>query len=380
MQRALLRLPRRRRFWSLAVCAAWPASSWVPSLAPRRVLSRCVAAKAEASDGEVPSAEVVLQQLEESGLFEGQEEMLLRLRMLAAQGVHPLDALRASRLQEDRRGQEEPRDAVLESFDIEGVAKYMQASKCKNVVVMCGAGISTSAGIPDFRTPGSGLYDNLQRYNLSQPELIFDLAFFQSQPAPFYELCKELWPGTYRPTRAHYFIRLLEEKGVLRRCYTQNIDSLERQAGLSPEKVVAAHGNMDEAHVLDSVPERKVDIEDVRRAIFAGEEGWQALRQAHGGLVKPKIVMFGEDLPDRFWELQQQDLQECDLLIVIGTSLVVEPFAGLVGKAAPDAPRLLINREPAGTCEQRVFGFRFQLPEGDNWRDVWFEGSSAKFP
>ncbi|CAJ1366646.1 unnamed protein product [Effrenium voratum] len=228
MQRALLRLPRRRRFWSLAVCAAWPdalicsqASSWVPSLAPR-VLSRCVAAKAEASDGEVPSAEVVLQQLEESGLFEGQEEMLLRLRMLAAQGVHPLDALRASRLQEDRRGQEEPRDAVLESFDIEGVAKYMQASKCKNVVVMCGAGISTSAGIPDFRTPGSGLYeDNLQRYNLSQPELMFDLAFFRSQPAPFYELCKELWPGTYRPTRAHYFIRLLEEKGVLRRCYTQ---------------------------------------------------------------------------------------------------------------------------------------------------------------
>ena len=100
------------------------------------------------------------------------------------------------------------------------------------VVVMTGAGVSVSAGIPDFRTPGSGLYDNLQEYNLPYAEAIFDLDFFQNTPQPFYRLCKELWPGNYSATPTHRFIKLLHDKGQLVRCFTQNIDSLETAAGL----------------------------------------------------------------------------------------------------------------------------------------------------
>jgi len=313
--------------------------------------------------------EEFLNKLVEAGMFEGQEEVLEQLRRLVEMGVHPIDVL--SR----KVPEEEPLERMLESFDIEGIAQYIAERQCCRIVVMCGAGISTSAGIPDFRTPGSGLYDNLQRYDLPQPEAIFDLEFFKKQPAPFYELCREMWPGNYAPTPAHYFIRLLHDKNILQRCYTQNIDSLECQAGLPKEKLVAAHGNFDAAHVVDKHPEEDVDIAELKAAIMLGQAGWQELRERKGDLVKPKIVFFGEALPDRFVSLHVGDLEACDLLIVLGTSLVVQPFAGLVSKAAPTAPRLLINREAAGMCDSLPRGFRFNLTEeGKNWRDAWYNG------
>lgn len=76
----------------------------------------------------------------------------------------------------------------------------------------------------------------VQEYGLPYAEAIFDLEFFRCNPQPFYRLCKELWPGRYKPTPAHVFISLLEKKGLLLRCFTQNIDSLESAAGLSSDK------------------------------------------------------------------------------------------------------------------------------------------------
>jgi len=187
-----------------------------------------------------------------------------------------------------------------------------------------------------------------------------------------------MWPGTYDPTPAHFFIKLLHNKGILLRCYTQNIDSLERQAGLPEDKLIAAHGNFDKAHVVQSdeeAPEVEVGIEELKAALDRGEEGWQALRREKGGLVKPKIVFFGESLPESFLQNHQRDLADCDLLIVLGTSLVVAPFNSLVGLAARSAPRLLVNREPAGTSDELARGFRFHTTgEGENWRDAWHQG------
>ena len=80
-----------------------------------------------------------------------------------------------------------------------------------------------------FRTPGTGLYDNIQKYNLPYAEAIFDIDYFSHDPKPFYCLAQELYPsGVYRPNISHYFVRLLHEKGLLHRMYTQNIDGLER--------------------------------------------------------------------------------------------------------------------------------------------------------
>ena len=190
-------------------------------------------------------------------------------------------------------------DKVLETFDLAGIAKYIKQHGCKNVIVMAGAGISVSAGIPDFRTPGSGLYDNLQKYQLPSPTAVFDIEFFRENPSPFYMLARELFPGQYRPTVTHHFIKLLHDKGLLLRCFSQNIDSLETEAGLPHEKLVAAHGNFDSATCIATG--EKVPREEVKEAIMAGEEdengkGWRSLKEKYGGLVKPDIVFFGEQV------------------------------------------------------------------------------------
>ena len=156
-----------------------------------------------------------------------------------------------------QRPPEPPPDAAAASagpaqptLDFAGFAARLANAPPRSVIVMVGAGMSVAAGIPDFRTPGSGLYDNLQAYGLPYPEAIFDVSYFPNHPAPFYRLCAELWPGQYQPTAAHRFVKALHDRGLLLRCFTQNIDSLETAAGLPPEKLVAAHGNFDSVREL----------------------------------------------------------------------------------------------------------------------------------
>ena len=239
----------------------------------------------------------------------------------------------------------------LSELNVEGIAKFITENRCRNVVVMCGAAISMSVGIQDFRTTGTGLYNKLARYKLPRPEAIFELDYFRKNPAPFYELVTHLWPGNFEPTPAHYFVRLLHEKGILRRCYTQNIDSLEHQAGIPSDLIVAAHGNFDTAHVIDTHPTVEVDVGELKAALDKGRKGWTKLKSIKGGLVKPGIVLFGEELSGRFFDLQEQDFPACDLLIIMGSSLGVQRFADLVDKTNPSALRLLINREPTSTSD-----------------------------
>jgi NAD+-dependent protein deacetylase sirtuin 2 len=121
---------------------------------------------------------------------------------------------------------------------------------CQKVVILSGAGVSVAAGIPDFRTPGTGLYDNLAKYNLPFPEAVFDVDFYKKNPQPFVSLAREIWPGmTHSPTLTHCFMSLLASKGKLLRVYTQNIDGLEVLAQLAPEKIVECHGHFRTASV-----------------------------------------------------------------------------------------------------------------------------------
>lgn len=133
---------------------------------------------------------------------------------------------------------------TLSSRSLDAIADFIKDESAgpKRIVVMTGAGISTSAGIPDFRSPDTGLYANLARLNLPYPEAVFDISFFRENPKPFYVLAKELYPGKFYPTVAHAFIALLEEKLMLEMLFTQNIDCLERRAGVPDNKIVEAHG------------------------------------------------------------------------------------------------------------------------------------------
>ncbi|CAO3571224.1 unnamed protein product [Mortierella alpina] len=263
----------------------------------------------------------------------------------------------------------EPRVHILKNNTLESVAEYINEKKPKNIIVMTGAGISTAAGIKDFRSPGTGLYDDLERFNLPYPEAVFDISFFKDNPSPFYRLAKELLPGRYRPTLTHYLLPLLAKKGLLLRSYTQNIDMLERLTGLDAELLVEAHGSFATSECIEC--EVVIDNAWVRKHILKGDIPHC---KSCGGLVKPTITFFGEMLPDRFGDLSQEDFEKCDLLLVLGTSLQVEPFNRLITKVPPSCPRLLINRDKVG--EDMHSGFDFD----DKWkytikRDAVFLGN-----
>lgn len=104
---------------------------------------------------------------------------------------------------------------------IEDIANSLREGTYRRVLVVSGAGVSCSAGIPDFRTPGSGLYSKLHEYRLPYPEAIFEIDFFRQNSQPFVTLAKEIWPGVkYRPTITHCFFSLLDRKRLLQRLYT----------------------------------------------------------------------------------------------------------------------------------------------------------------
>ena len=224
-----------------------------------------------------------------------------------------------------------PRPPLLSSSDLAGVARLISEGKATRIIVMCGAGISVSAGIPDFRSPKTGLYNRLAEYKLPHPQAVFEIDFFKRNPHPFYCLAKELFPGNYAPTPTHHFIRLLHDKGLLVRCYTQNIDSLENQAGLPRDAVIAAHGNFDTARCIACAAPHEVAV--VKRAVDASTPCYCSHTEGCRGLVKPDIVFFGESLPERFWRHIPEDFGAADLLLVMGTSLVVQPFASLIGRS-----------------------------------------------
>jgi len=260
--------------------------------------------------------------------------------------------------------------------------QYIKDGRAKKIITMAGAGISTSAGIPDFRTPGTGLYDNLQKYNLPEPTAVFDIRFFRHNPRPFFLLARELYPGKFSPTPCHFFIRLLQEKGLLLRHYTQNIDTLEREAGISDEKLVEAHGAFHTGHCIDCRKEYSQAWIKERILVDKDEAEIPRCTRANcGGVVKPDIVFFGENLPERFFKCVTNDFKQCDLLIVLGTSLVVQPFASLIDRVGPHCPRLLINMEEVGVSDRLdvlLTGGGLQLGKGNNYRDAAWLGECDK--
>ncbi|KAK0487748.1 DHS-like NAD/FAD-binding domain-containing protein [Armillaria novae-zelandiae] len=236
---------------------------------------------------------------------------------------------------------------VLKGNDIKAVAEYVASKDCRNIIVMLGAGVSTSAGIPDFRSPKTGLYANLARLNLPYPEAVFEINFFRQNPVPFYTLAQELYPGKYRPTLTHSFIRMLASKRLLQTCFTQNIDTLERRAGVPDYKIIEAHGSFASQRCIDC--HASYDGLKMRENILNKDI---AFCEKCRGLVKPDIVFFGESLPDKFIQAIPS-VKMADLLLIIGTSLTVHPFASLAGLAEPLCPRVLVNLEKVGDLGRR---------------------------
>ena len=128
----------------------------------------------------------------------------------------------------------DPLDA-LKLFDVDfpvnRLVEGLKNKNFKNIVFMTGAGISVSAGIPDFRTPETGLYARLGSLKLPYAEAVFDIKYFQADPKPFYAASKEIFGYQAKPVISHFFQRLVQDNDMLRMIFTQNIDGLEIDAG-----------------------------------------------------------------------------------------------------------------------------------------------------
>jgi len=245
-----------------------------------------------------------------------------------------------------------------ERFTFDKFTDDLKNGKYKKIAVLTGAGISVSAGIPDFRSPGSGIYSKLAHLGLPFPEAVFMLNHFKEHPEAFYLLAKELDLDQFNPTPTHYFLKLLEEKGLLMLNMTQNIDGLEFKANISPNLVVQAHGSTIGSHC--TVCTKDVDHELMKIHIKKGEV---MFCKDCKGPCKPKIVFFGEPLPVDFFK-RSKELDNADLIIIMGTSLAVAPFNMLVHLGKTSTRRVLINREEAGSFDFKA-GSRDLFLQGD---------------
>lgn len=240
---------------------------------------------------------------------------------------------------------EPPRRQKLPNVNsIEDVVQLLKT--CNKIIILTGAGVSVSCGIPDFRSI-NGIYARLSKEypDLPDPQAMFDINYFRKDPRPFFKFAKEIYPGQFQPSPSHRFIRLLEQQNKLLRNYTQNIDTLEQAAGIL--KAITCHGSFATATCTQCG--YKVDCSVIKDEIFNQQIPYCPYCPPdieEMAVMKPDIVFFGEGLSDEFHQTMAKDKDICDLLIVIGSSLKVRPVALIPSSIPPNVPQILINREP----------------------------------
>ncbi len=208
--------------------------------------------------------------------------------------------------------------------------------RARYTVALTGAGVSTPSGIPDFRSPHSGLWTH------ANPMEVASIYGFRQNPAKFYAWIRPLAHLMLeaKPNPAHMALASLEAMGLIRMLITQNIDTLHRRAG--SRAVIEVHGHMREATCVECFRVYPTDL------FLAGfiESGEIPRCPYCRGLLKPNTVLFGEQLPLKPLQEARRAARDCDLMLVVGSSLAVSPIADLPLIAlAHDAQLIIINYE-----------------------------------
>lgn len=207
----------------------------------------------------------------------------------------------------------------------------------RHVVAFTGAGISTPSGIPDFRSPESGLWENVD---------IFEVATingFMQNPRAFYDWVHPLIKVTHnaQPNAAHKTLAAWEKAGTLQTIITQNIDGLHSRAG--SQAVYELHGHIREATCLQC---RVVSIAQPFIEQFLLDNQIPLCKDC-GGYIKPNVVLFGEMLPQEQLEGAELAAQRADVMLIIGSSLEVAPASDLPLLALRNNAKLIIvNLQP----------------------------------
>jgi NAD-dependent deacetylase len=204
-------------------------------------------------------------------------------------------------------------------------------AECRYTVALTGAGVSTESGIPDFRSPDSGLWTRVN------PEL-FTLHGFKADPAQFYNLGREFFQMVREaePNVTHTVLGELQQRGFIQSIITQNVDGLHQRGGA--QRVLEIHGSMRTASCIFCQHQ-----EPIETVISEVEEGLiPPLCIECGEPLKPDVILFGEALPPSFQEAMDE-ARQADCIIVIGSSMQVSPANMLPGLSKN---LIIINREP----------------------------------
>lgn len=200
--------------------------------------------------------------------------------------------------------------------EVERLAELLGQSR--RAVALTGAGVSVPSGIPDFRTPETGLWAKVD------PMEVAHISVFEGDPERFWSYYRPRFEslGDKQPNRAHQALAELERRGLIEGVITQNIDRLHRAAG--SENVIEVHGSIGTSSCMACATTFALDEVD---GLF--DQRGVAVCSSCEGPVKPDVVLFGEMLPLEAIDRATQLAEEADLMLCVGSSLAVHPVAGL---------------------------------------------------
>jgi len=212
------------------------------------------------------------------------------------------------------------------------------------LVVFTGAGISTPSGIPDFRSPDSGLWEKYDPFEVAS------IWAFRHQPEVFFDWIRSIsvQADNAKPNHAHLALANLEKRGIVKSVITQNIDSLHQMAGSN--KVFELHGS---ARTATCPHCGKKHPQEYFRHMIMEEQGIPHCDSC-GKMIKPDVVLFGEDLPHDAWDGAYQECLQADLVFVVGSSLEVYPANSLPETALRNGAKLIINNLSPTHLDQRA--------------------------
>ena len=222
-----------------------------------------------------------------------------------------------------------PAASTVARRSVERLAELLRESE--RAVALTGAGISVPSGIPDFRSPGTGIWENVD------PMEVAHIDAFHRDTVRFWRFYRPRFEGLVQkaPNPAHEALAELERRGRLHAVITQNIDRLHRAAG--SRRVIEVHGSIDTSSCTTC--HSRFGLEQVAELF---DEDGVATCSACMGKVKPDVVLFGEYLPERAMEEATELCEQADLLVCVGSSLEVFPVAGLPSVALNRGARLAI--------------------------------------
>ena len=235
---------------------------------------------------------------------------------------------------------------------IKEIARLIKASD--KIIALTGAGISTESGIPDYRSPGTGVWEK------QDPAKTASHNALRSDPALFYSTNLKRWTSfnDAKPNAAHLALARMEKKGYLDGVITQNIDSLHKKAGSI--QVWEVHGHLRTCHCMKCRASHT--FEYLEECFDKGEN--PPLCTKCGGVLRPDVVLFGDQMSDDYYQVTFE-IADCQLLIVVGSSLTVYPVAGLPNQVEQfviinntstpyDNEATVVVRESAGKVLQDV--------------------------